>query len=78
VDWQSTEFCYSPIIQSRATKSGYDLKTTAESSEDNMAHKGVFLVSVGMRHKAYCANVGRTLIVDPDKVRAQRSYSQIL
>lgn len=36
-----------------------------------MSHKGVFLVSVGMRHKAYCANVGRTLIVDPDKVRIQ-------
>ncbi|KAA1474845.1 FACT complex subunit SPT16 [Dentipellis sp. KUC8613] len=67
VDWMSTEFCYSPIIQSRSSSSGYDLKSTAESSSDNMSHKGVLLVSVGMRYKGYCANVGRTFIVDPDK-----------
>jgi nucleosome binding factor SPN SPT16 subunit len=33
-----------------------------------MSHKGVFLVSLGMRYKGYCANLGRTFIVDPDKV----------
>ncbi|KAL0947324.1 hypothetical protein HGRIS_013443 [Hohenbuehelia grisea] len=65
VDWESTEFCYPPIIQSRSTKSGYDLKTTAQASEDNIAHKGVLLVAFGMRYKTYCANVGRTFIVDP-------------
>ena len=32
-----------------------------------MAHKGVLLVSVGMRYKGYCANVGRTFVVDPSK-----------
>ncbi|KAI0048191.1 FACT complex subunit SPT16 [Auriscalpium vulgare] len=67
VDWLATEYCYSPIIQSRSSEGGYDLKSTAESTEDDMAHKGVFLVSVGMRYKGYCANVGRTFIVDPDK-----------
>lgn len=70
MDWSATEFCYSPIIQSRATKSGYDLKSTVESSEDLIAHKGVFLLAVGMRYRSYCANVGRTIIVDPDKVSA--------
>ncbi|KAH9079223.1 FACT complex subunit SPT16 [Lactarius deliciosus] len=67
VDWLSTEFCYSPIIQSRSSTGGYDLKPTAESSPDDMSHKGVFLVSLGMRYKGYCANLGRTFIVDPDK-----------
>ncbi|ETW85685.1 hypothetical protein HETIRDRAFT_424855 [Heterobasidion irregulare TC 32-1] len=67
VDWPSTEFCYSPIVQSRSSRAGYDLKSTAESSEDNISHKGVLLVSLGMRYKGYCSNVGRTFIVDPDK-----------
>ncbi|KAI0057097.1 FACT complex subunit SPT16 [Artomyces pyxidatus] len=67
VDWMSTEFCYSPIIQSRSSDGGYDLKSTAESTPNDMSHKGVFLVSVGIRYKGYCANVGRTFIVDPDK-----------
>ncbi|KAI0282167.1 FACT complex subunit SPT16 [Russula aff. rugulosa BPL654] len=67
VDWLSTEFCYSPIIQSRSSADGYDLKPTAESSAEDMSHKGVFLVSLGMRYRGYCANLGRTFIVDPDK-----------
>ena len=33
-----------------------------------MVHKGVLLVSLGMRYKGYCANLGRTFIVDPSKV----------
>ncbi|KAF5391933.1 hypothetical protein D9757_001726 [Collybiopsis confluens] len=65
IDWQLVEFAYSPIIISRSTKTGYDLRYTAESTEDNIAHKGVLLVALGMRYKSYCANVGRTFIVDP-------------
>ncbi|KAG7092167.1 hypothetical protein E1B28_008536 [Marasmius oreades] len=65
IDWQLVEFCYSPIIISRSSKTGYDLRYTAESTEDNIAHKGVLLVAFGMRYKSYCANVGRTFIVDP-------------
>ncbi|KAK0483168.1 FACT complex subunit SPT16 [Armillaria novae-zelandiae] len=64
-DWQVTEFCYSPIIISRSSKSGYDLRYTEESSEDNISHKGVLLVAFGMRFKTYGANVARTFIVDP-------------
>ncbi|KAI0797833.1 FACT complex subunit SPT16 [Abortiporus biennis] len=67
VDWASTEFAYTPIIQSQSTKTGYDLKPSAESSEDNMAHKGVFLISLAMRYRGYSANLGRSLIVDPSK-----------
>ena len=68
VDWGSTELCYSPIIQSKSTASGYDLKSTAESSPDMIAHSGVFLISTGIRYKGYCANMGRTIIVAPTKV----------
>jgi hypothetical protein len=68
VDWQSTEFCYSPIVQSRSSSGGYDIRSTAESSSDLMAHKGVLLVAVGIRYKGYCTNVGRSFIVDPSKV----------
>ncbi|KAG6331187.1 hypothetical protein ID866_7902 [Astraeus odoratus] len=67
VDWGSTEFCYTPIIQSRSTSTGYDLRSTAVSSTDPIAHKGVILIAVGMRYKSYCANLGRSVIVDPSK-----------
>lgn len=68
VDWGATEFCYTPIVQSRSTGTGYDLRSTAESSTDLIAHKGVFLIAVGLRYKGYCANLGRSIIVDPSKV----------
>ncbi|GLB35147.1 putative fact complex subunit spt16 [Lyophyllum shimeji] len=65
VDWQLAEFCYPPIIISRSSKTGYDLRYTVESTDDSIAHKGVLLVAFGLRYKSYCANVGRTFIVDP-------------
>jgi nucleosome binding factor SPN SPT16 subunit len=68
VDWGLVEFCYPPIIISRSSSSGYDLRYTAESTEDNISHKGVLLVAFGLRYKSYCANVGRTFIVDPTPV----------
>ena len=69
VDFQLVEFCYPPIIISRSSKAGFDLRYTAESSDDNIAHKGVLLVAFGLRYKSYCATVGRTFIVDPNPVR---------
>ena len=43
VDWLSTEFCYSPIIQSRSSADGYDLKPTVDSSVEDLSHKvGLF------------------------------------
>ncbi|KAI6036867.1 FACT complex subunit SPT16 [Pisolithus microcarpus] len=77
VDWGSTEFCYTPIIQSRSTSTGYDLKSTAISSADPIAHKGVILIAVGMRYKSYCANLGRSVIVDPSKEQ-EDIYSLLL
>ncbi|KAH9951270.1 FACT complex subunit SPT16 [Amylocystis lapponica] len=77
VDWSSTEFCYTPVIQSQSTKTGYDLGPAAESSPDNIAHRGVILVGVGMRYKSYCANLGRSYIVDPTKEQ-EAIYSLLL
>ncbi|KAH9946256.1 FACT complex subunit SPT16 [Epithele typhae] len=64
VDWASTEFCYPPIIQSQSSSSGFDISPNAESTEDDISHKGVLLVALGMRYKSYCANLGRSFIVD--------------
>ncbi|KIM49314.1 hypothetical protein M413DRAFT_438502 [Hebeloma cylindrosporum] len=77
VDWSSVEFCYPPIIISKSSKSGYDLRYTVESSEDNIAHKGVFLVTFGIRYKSYSTNVGRTFIVDPNPDQ-EAQYSLLL
>ncbi|KAG6379251.1 FACT complex subunit SPT16 [Boletus reticuloceps] len=77
VDWGATEFCYTPIIQSRSTSTGYDLRSTAESSMDHIAHKGVFLIAVGLRYKGYCANLGRSIIVDPSKEQ-ERIYNLLV
>ncbi len=62
------EVTYTPIIQSKNTKTGYDLKPSAISSEDNMAVSGVILCSIGIKYKAYCAQIGRSFLVDPTKV----------
>ncbi|KAG6812757.1 hypothetical protein H0H92_000672 [Tricholoma furcatifolium] len=77
IDWQVVEFCYPPIIISRSTKTGYDLKYTVESSDDDIAHKGVLLVSFGMRFKSYSANIGRTFIVDPNSDQ-EKQYNILL
>ncbi|KAJ7929292.1 FACT complex subunit SPT16 [Mycena leptocephala] len=77
VDWGLVEFCYPPIIISRSSSSGYDLRYTAESTEDNISHKGVLLVAFGLRYKSYCANVGRTFIVDPTPEQ-EAQYSLLL
>lgn len=77
IDYNSAEFVYTPIIQSRSTANGYDLRSSAESTPDLLAHKGVVLISVGMKYKGYCANLGRTFIVDPTKEQ-ERVYQLLL
>lgn len=62
------EAIYTPIIQSRSSAGGYDLKPSAESTEDNVAHQGIILASIGIKYKGYCAQVGRSFLVDPTKV----------
>lgn len=74
IDWNTAEFCYPPIIQSQSTSTGYDISPNAESSQDDISHKGVLLVSLGMRYRSYCANLGRSFIVDPSKVGCVPCY----
>lgn len=57
------DICYPPIIQSGGA---YSLKPSAVSTEEQL-HAGVVLCSLGIRYKSYCSNVGRTLLVNPEK-----------
>lgn len=68
VDYTLVEMPYSPVIQSRGTKEGYDLKPNAQSSEENMAGTGVILSSIGIKYKGYSAQLARSFLVDPSKV----------
>ena len=63
LDGDDVDICYPPIIQSGGQ---YELKMSAESSEKKL-HYGVVHLSVGARHMQYCANVGRTMMIDPSR-----------
>lgn len=69
IDFTSMEFIYPPIVQSKTSSSGYDIRFSAMSTEDQMGHEGIILVSLGMKYRGYCANMARTFLVDANKVR---------
>lgn len=69
IDFTSMEFIYPPIVQSKTSSSGYDIRFSAMSTEDQMGHEGIILVSLGMKYRGYCANMARTFLVDGNKVR---------
>jgi nucleosome binding factor SPN SPT16 subunit len=64
VDFGSTDWIYTPIIQSGGK---YDLKVSAESNQDNLK-AGVILASFGIKYKDYCSNIARTFMIAPQKV----------
>ncbi|CEH15044.1 fact complex subunit spt16 [Ceraceosorus bombacis] len=67
VDMELADWCYTPIVQSGGE---YDLRTAAESTDKPLQGAnggGVILASLGMKYKSYCANVGRSWLVDPHK-----------
>lgn len=64
VDFNSTEWVYTPIIQSGGQ---YDLKVSASSNDQNLT-PGVILASLGVRYKSYCSSMGRTFLISPNKV----------
>jgi nucleosome binding factor SPN SPT16 subunit len=64
VDRGLADWGYTPIIQSGGH---YDLRSSAQS-DDQRLKAGVVLCSVGIRYKSYCANMGRSFMIDPDKV----------
>ena len=62
---EDVDICYPPIFQSGGE---YDLKYSAESKATKLHYApapAVVHMSVGARYTQYCANVGRTYMVDP-------------
>ena len=73
--WKASngDWCYSPIIQSGGV---YDLRSSAQT-DDQKLKAGVILCSLGIRYKSYCANVGRTFLIDPDSTQ-EKNYVFLL
>lgn len=72
-DPSSVEMCYPPIIQSGAS---CNFKYSAVSDKNHM-HFGAIVCALGVRYKSYCANVVRTLMVDPTQAM-QDTYTFLL
>ncbi len=72
------DWCYTPIIQSGGE---YDLRTSASSNEKRLEGAegggGVVIASMGLKYKSYCANIGRTYLIDPHK-RQSAAYALLL
>jgi nucleosome binding factor SPN SPT16 subunit len=64
VNWKLVEWCYPPIVQSGGK---YDLKPSAVSDGSNI-HAGTVIVGFGTRYRSYCSNLGRTILINPEKV----------
>ncbi|KAK6905729.1 FACT complex subunit SPT16 [Kwoniella mangroviensis CBS 8507] len=73
VDFSSTEWVYSPIIQSGGK---YDLRVTA-MSDNSPLKPGVILASLGIRYKSYCTSMSRTFFISPNK-KQESYYSALL
>uniref|UniRef100_A0A8C7QL32 FACT complex subunit n=1 Tax=Oncorhynchus mykiss TaxID=8022 RepID=A0A8C7QL32_ONCMY len=72
-DPSTVEMCYPPIIQSGGN---YSLKFSVVSDKNHM-HFGAITCAMGIRYKSYCANLVRTLMVDPPQ-EMQDNYSFLL
>eukprot|EP00798_Chlamydomonas_sp_ICE-L_P025578 gene25578-11229_t len=60
---ENVDIAYPPIFQSGGK---YDLRVSVPS-DDSVLHDGVIVVSIGTRYSSYCANVGRTYLINPTK-----------
>uniref|UniRef100_A0A7S3JR27 FACT complex subunit n=1 Tax=Aureoumbra lagunensis TaxID=44058 RepID=A0A7S3JR27_9STRA len=67
------ESCYFPIIQSGGE---YDVKPSAMSNA-NRLKDDVIILSLGVRCEGYCANVSRTLFIDPIP-KLRQAYAALL
>lgn len=70
---QNLDIAYVPIVQSGGQ---YDLKVSAASDERRLEYD-VILCSLGARYSMYCANIGRTFLVDPEK-QQEEEYKALL
>lgn len=67
-DVTQLDWTVGPVVQSGGK---YDLKQSAQADE-NPLHAGIILASMGLRYKSYSAQIGRTYLIDPSKVRTPR------
>jgi nucleosome binding factor SPN SPT16 subunit len=68
-DKELVEVCYPAIIQSGGN---FNLKFSAASDKNNL-HFGCIVCALGFRYKNYCANIVRTMLVDPTE-KMQENY----
>lgn len=78
IDRDRVDMSYPPIVQSGGA---YNLKPNAETTEEVLHYgtadsSGVILVSMGARYKSYCANLSRTILVNPTE--GQRKAYEVL
>lgn len=78
IDRERVDMSYPPIIQSGGQ---YNLKPNAETTDEVLHYgtaesSGVILVSMGARYKSYCANLSRTILVNPTD--GQRKSYEVL
>ncbi|KAJ7607878.1 FACT complex subunit SPT16 N-terminal lobe domain-containing protein [Roridomyces roridus] len=76
VDWALVEFCYPPIIISRSSNTGYDLRYTAESTDESIVHKGVFLVFTQEHWLWYTSINNKVVSNDPFEIRVNNGANR--
>lgn len=69
---EDLESCYFPIIQSGGE---YDIKASAETTSKAL-QQDIIICSMGVSYKGYCANIARTILVDPPK-KVQHAYKAL-
>lgn len=72
-DPANLDMCYPAIIQSGGK---YSLKFSTVSDDNNLDF-GTIICAMGVRYKSYCANIVRTLMVDPSD-KQQKDYEFLL
>jgi nucleosome binding factor SPN SPT16 subunit len=70
---EAVDLAYSPLFQSGGD---YDIKYWVNISNDDRIHYDVIMCCLGTRYSSYCANVGRTLLVNPNK-KQEEEYAAI-
>ncbi|CAJ0640789.1 14898_t:CDS:10 [Entrophospora sp. SA101] len=73
VNFDLTEMCYSPNVQSGGL---YDFKISSPPDKREL-HGDIVLCSLGVRYKGYCSNIGRTILFDPVK-KQETNYKFLL
>lgn len=69
---EDMESCYFPIVQSGGE---YDIKASAETTSKPL-QQDIILCSMGVSYRGYCANVARTILIDPPK-KVQEAYKAL-